>query len=205
MSYSQIASSESIKTTIANLADHNIEGILVNTKSEALAKIKELIPAGSTVMNGSSASLEEIGYVEYLKSGDHGWNNLHEAIFKESDPAKQGVLRKQALLSDYYLGSVHALSSTGEFIIASNTGSQLPHIVYSSTNLIFVVGAQKIVNNLTEAMSRLEDYVMPLENENSKKKWGAPTSLNKIVIFKGENPYMGRKVRMIIVGESLGF
>ncbi len=205
MQYNQLASNESIQTTIGELAKHNIEAVVVDTKKAALEKIKELIPSGVSVMNGSSTTLVEIGFVDYLKDGKHGWNNLHEAILAESDPVKQGKLRKESALSDYYLGSVHALSETGEFVVASNTGSQLPHIVFTSQNLLFVVGAQKIVPTLSEALKRLEEYVVPLENERSLKAYGAPTTLNKIVIFKGESPMIGRKVKMIIVKESLGF
>lgn len=205
MNYSQNASEDSISKTVAKLAEHNVEAIVVDDKQQALSMVKEFIPAGASVMNGSSMTLEEIGFVDYLKSDNHGWNNLHEAIVKETDSAKQAELRKQAVLSDYYLGSVHALTETGEMVIASNTGSQLPHIAFTSKNLIFVVGSQKIVPNLVEAIKRLEEYVIPLEDENSKKKWGAGTAVNKLLIFKGENAYMGRKVRVIIVKESLGF
>ncbi|MBP9670591.1 lactate utilization protein [Candidatus Woesebacteria bacterium] len=205
MQYNQLASNESIQTTIGELAKHNVEAIVVDTKKGALEKIKQLIPAGVSVMNGTSTTLVEIGFVDYLKEGKHGWNNLHETILAEKDPAKQGQLRKESALSDYYLGSVHALSQTGEFVIASNTGSQLPHIVFTSQNLLFIVGAQKIVPTLSEALKRLEEYVVPLEDERSKQAYGAPTTLNKIVIFKGESPMIGRKVKMIIVKESLGF
>ena len=205
MQYNQLASNESIQITIGELAKHNVEAVVVDTKVEALAKIKELIPAGVSVMNGTSTTLVEIGFVDYLKEGKHGWNNLHETILAEKDPAKQGQLRKESALSDYYLGSVHALSQTGEFVVASNTGSQLPHIVFTSQNLLLVVGAQKIVPTLSEALKRLEEYVVPLEDERSKQAYGVPTTLNKIVIFKGESPMIGRKVKMIIVKESLGF
>lgn len=205
MQYNTLATAQNIQTTIANLASHNIEGLVVENKEEALEKIKSLIPADSTVMNGSSVTLETIGFVDYLKEGKHGWNNLHAGIVAETDKTKQATLRQQAIHSDYYLGSVHALSETGEFVIASNTGSQLPHIVFTSKNLIFVVGAQKIVPNLVEAMKRLEEYVVPLEEKHMQEKYGVGTYPNKIVIFKGENPMMGRKVRMIIVNESLGF
>ncbi len=33
------------------------------------------------------------------------------------------MLRKQSVLSDYYLGSVHALAKTGEMVIASASGT----------------------------------------------------------------------------------
>lgn len=205
MQYTQLANDEIIEKTVVELAKRGVEAIVVDTKFAALEKIKSFIPTGASVMNGSSTTLIEIGFVDYLKEGQHGWNNLHAAILAEKDPAKQSELRKESALSDYYLGSVHALSQTGEFVIASNTGSQLPHVVYTSPNLIFVVGAQKIVPTLNDALKRLEDYVVPLENDRSLKAYGAPTRLNKLVIFKGESPYNGRKLRMIIVKESLGF
>ena len=156
-------------------------------------------------MNGSSVTLEQIGFVDYLKFGTHGWNNLHEGIVAEQAPVKQSALRKQAVLSDYYLGSIQALTEDGEFIVASNTGSQLPHIVFTSPNLIFVVSTKKIVPTFSEAMKRLEDYIIPLEEKHMIEKYGVGTAANKIIFFKGENPKLGRKVRMILVEENLGF
>lgn len=205
MQYNTLASKESITKTVAALKEHNVEATVVTTKEEALAAIKQLIPNGASVMNGSSVTLEQIGFVDYLKSNSHPWNNLHAGILAEQDKEKQGLLRKQAVLSDYYLGSVHALSETGEFLIASNSGSQLPHIVYTSPNLIFVVSTQKIVPSLTEAMKRLEEYVIPLEDKHMQDLYGINTALSKIVIFKRENPMMGRSVKMILVEEQLGF
>lgn len=205
MPFDTLASQDSINRTVAGLQERGIEPIVVEDGNAALDKIKELIPKGASVMNGASMTLKEIGFVDYLKSGKHGWNNLHEAIVKEQDPQKQAELRKQALLSDYYLGSVHGLAETGEFVVASNTGSQLPHIVFSSPNLIFVVSTQKIVPTLSEAIERLEKHVIPLEDERMKEEYGVGTLLSKIVLFKHENPIMGRKVRLVLVKEKLGF
>ena len=205
MNYETLATPEQIAETIKNLEAHNVHTISVATGADALAKIKELIPAGASVMNGSSVTLETIGYVDYLKDGQHGWNNLHENILTEQDKAKQSELRKQAALSNYYLGSVHALSETGEFLVASNTGSQLPHIVFTSKNLIFVVGAQKIVPNLAQGFKRLEEYVVPLEDKYMMEKYNVHTFPSKVVIFNREKPESGRTVTMIIVNEKLGY
>jgi L-lactate utilization protein LutC len=205
MAYDTLASKEVVDKVVEQLAARNVEAIVVETGADALAKIKELIPANASVMNGSSRTLEEIGFVEYLKSEKHGWNNLHQQILSEKDPDKQSELRKQAQLSEYYLGSVHALAESGQFLIASNTGSQLPHIVYTSPNIIFVVSTKKIVPSIEEAMKRLEEYVVPLEDVNMQEKYGVGTSVNKVLIFNKENPMGGRKIRMILVNESLGF
>lgn len=205
MNYDQIASDEIITKTIEGLKGKNFNPVLVNSKEEALAKIKELIPAGVSIMNGSSVTLEEIGFMQYLKDGKHGWNDLHANILAENDATKRGELRKQSVLADFYLGSVHALAENGEMIVASNSGSQLPHLVFTSKNIILVVGAQKIVPDLTEGMKRLENYVVPLEDDRMMKAYKAHTTNNKTLIIHGENPASGRVFHVIIVKEKLGF
>ena len=205
MEYNTVASRDAITKVIEGLKERNVEGIFVSSRADALEKIKSLIPEGASVMNGSSRTLEEIGYVDYLKGGTHGWNNLHANVLAEKDPEKQKLLRKQSVVSDYYLGSVHGLAETGEFIVASNTGSQLPHVVFTSQNVIFVVGAQKIVPTLTDAFDRLEKYVLPLEDENMMGKYKMRSQISKVVVFRKEGTIVGRKILLIIVNEKLGF
>lgn len=205
MAYTTLAEDAAVRATAEALKKRNVEAMTVENGAAALEKIKALIPAGASVMNGASRTLEQIGFVDYLKAGTHGWNNLHDAILAEQDPVKKAALRKQGALSDYYLGSVHALAETGEFVIASNTGSQLPSIVFTSPNLIFVVSTKKIVTSLDVAMKRLYEHVIPLEEVNMRQRYGVGTAPNKILIFNGENPMIGRKVRMILVAEDLGF
>ena len=194
-----------ILKAVQSLKERNFDAEVLATKEEALSRIKELIPAGSSVMNGSSRTLEQIGFTDYLKAGRHGWDNLHLKVLAEKDPVKQGLLRKQATVSDFYLGSVQALTEEGEMLIVSNTGSQLPGIAFNSPNLIFVVGEQKIVPDLSAAFKRIKEQVIPLENENIQKKYGINTTWAKTLILHRENPMMGRKVKVLIVKENLGF
>lgn len=205
MKYDTLATKNSIEKTMAALTERGHLPQLVQTRTEAVEKIKELIPLGASVMNGSSRTLQEIGFTEYLKSGKHGWNNLHEAILAEKDMAKQGALRRQATLSDFYLGSVHAVAETGEIVVASNSGSQLPHLVFTSPNLILVVGTQKITPNLDTAISRLKESVLPLEDKRMKDVGMGGSFISKMLIINKEQPFMGRKSHIIFVNEKLGF
>ncbi len=205
MPYDTIPNAEIITRTADALRERGVEVFIVNTHGEALEKIKELVPRGASVNNGSSRTLEEIGFIEYLKSDSHGWNNLHASIVAEKDPVKQAELRSKALFSEYYLGSVHAIAETGEMIIASASGSQLPHIAFTSPNLIFVAGAQKIAPTYDLAMKRLREHVVPLEDTRMKDAGMGGTVLSKIFTFEREPSFMGRKVRMILVKEKLGF
>jgi hypothetical protein len=90
-------------------------------------------------------------------------------------------------------------------IIVSNTGSQLPHLVFTSPNIILVVGNQKIVSTLSEAFARVNEVVVPKEDVRARKVYGMGTMYAKTLILHKENPMMGRKVHVIIVNESLGF
>ncbi len=204
MTYDTLASEESIQKVLDSLPARNIAGEVVKTKEEALARIRALIPAGASVMTGASVSLEEMGFVDFLKSGDHQWKNLKEAVVAEKDPAKQGRLRKEATLADYFLGSVHAITENGEVIIGSNTGSQLPSYTFSSDNVIWVVGTQKIVPTFEEGMKRLHEYVIPLEDVHMQQLYGIHTNLSKLLVFfKEASP--SRKIHLILVQEKLGF
>ncbi len=205
MNYDTIPSDDIIKKTADALGGQGLEVFTVENRAEALAKVKELIPAGASVNNGSSTTLLEIGFVDYLKDDVHGWNNLHAAVLRELDEVKQAELRKESVFADYYIGSVHALAETGEMLIASASGSQLASIVFTSPNLIFVVGAQKITPTYDDAMRRLKEYVVPLEDKRMKDVGMGGTVLAKIVTLLNEPAFMGRKVRVILVKEKLGF
>lgn len=205
MNYTTLASKEVIERTVKSLSEKHMKTYVVKDGKEALENIKTLIPKGASLMNGSSRTLEQIGFVEYLKSEQHGWNNLHKAIVEQKDPVKQAILRKQSVLSDYYIGSAHALTEEGTLVIASNTGSQLPHIVFTSQNIVFVISTKKIVPTTNDAMDRLYTHVVPLESERMMGVYGVPTAVNKILVFNNENPMMGRNVHVILVETDLGF
>src|SRR3989344_6369675 len=114
MKYDILVSKESVEKTMQALTERGHLPEFIESRAQALARIKELIPTDASVMNGSSRTLEEIGFVQYLKDGEHGWNNLHEAILSEKDPAAQAMLRKQSVLSDYYLGGPPPMQGRGE-------------------------------------------------------------------------------------------
>ena len=203
--YTKLASQASVEKTADALKGRGFIPVVVENAKEAFDTIKKLIPEGASVMNGSSVTLEEIGFVDHLKAGEHGWHNLHEAVLKEDDKEKRAHLRKHSVVSDYYLGSVHAVTEGGEMLIASNTGSQLPHLAYTSPNLILVAGAQKIVPNIAAAFERLKKHVIPLEDEHMKKLYGSGTEHNKTTVLHGESSMMKRSATVILVKEKLGF
>ncbi|HUK84452.1 MAG TPA: lactate utilization protein, partial [Candidatus Acidoferrum sp.] len=193
-----------VKKTMEALEGRGVHVKFLGSKEDALKILKEFIPPGVDVMTGSSTTLNEIGFVELLKLGNHPWNNLKDKIVSEKDPKKQAELRKKSILADYFLGSVHAVSQSGEVITASNTGSQLAPYAFSSSNVVWVVGTQKIVSSLEEGLRRVHEYCLPLEDQRMKQAGFKGCSIGKILIFERETlPF--RKVTLFFVNEKLGF
>ena len=202
--WDELARENEIKETIKNLESHGINVVLVNNKEEALEKIKSIIPKNSKVMNGSSTTLHEIGYVDYLESGKHSWINLYEKILKEKDQGKQGNLRRSSITeADYFLGSVNAISKSGELVSCDASGSRVTAYPFAAKNLLLVAGIQKITNSIEDAMKRIREYAYPLEDERAKKVYGFGSSIGKWVIIEREM-FKGRTT-LILVKEKLGF
>lgn len=203
MAYDTIASDAQIEKTKRALEANGFTVIIAEDGAAAKKAALELLPKGAEVMTNTSKTLEALGLDKAInESGDYdSIRNKLNAMW--GDPSKKRDQRKLAGAPDYAVGSVHAITESGEVIIASNTGSQLPGYTYGAGRVIWVVGAQKIVKDEAEGRARLTEYVVPLEDERAKIAYGIGTNLSKLLIVSKEvDP--GR-ITIIIVKEKLGY
>ena len=203
MTWDAIPSDEAVKKAAEAVKDRAIRVITVDKRTDALHKLEEIIPGDAEVMTASSTTLQEIGFIDLLKSGKHPWRNLKEELLSETDPLKQLELRQKSVTAQYFLGSVHAVAQTGEIVVASASGSQVPAYAYSSPNVIWVIGVQKIVPTLKEAITRVREYVLPLEDARMKREGFPGSMIGKLLILEREM-FPGR-ITAVFVRENLGF
>ncbi len=88
-------------------------------------------------------------------------------------------------------------------MIASASGSQLPAYAYGAGQVIWVVGAQKIVQDLDDGFRRIYDYVLPLEDARARKAYGVGSGVNKLLIINQEKD--PSRLKLILVRQKLGF
>lgn len=206
MDYGTLPAPERVQRTVESVNGRGIHAELVETKEAALERVKALIPPGCVVMTGSSVTLQQIGFEDILISGDHPWRNFKADLLAEKDPAKQSAMRKHGTLAEFFLGSVNALAETGELVFASGSGSQLPAYAYTSRNVIWVAGTQKIAPTLDDAIRRVREYVLPLEDQRQKSLGNqAGSRINRLLIIEGEPAYLRRNLSLILVNQVLGF
>ena len=204
--WKKLASKESIERTLKALNANGIEAILTSNAAEARQKVLAMLPAGAEVMTQTSITLESSGIAKEINESGR-FSSVRKALTSMNPQTQGREMRKLGAAPDFAVGSAHAVTETGTVVIASNTGSQLPSYVYGAGTLIWVIGAQKIVMDVEEALRRIREYVVNLESELARKAYGLPEDwrsfYSKILLFNREvNP--GR-VRLLLVNEALGF
>jgi L-lactate utilization protein LutC len=200
--YALLASNEQIDRTVKALEANGIHAIVVENGAAARQKVAELLPAGAEVFVSSSTTLNVLGITEDVdKSGRY---DSVRAKLSTLDYKTQGrEMVKLGATPEYVLGSVHALTETGVAVIASATGSQLGPYGAGAGKVIWVVGSQKIVPNMEEAMNRIEQYSLALENERALKAYGRNSVIAKLLIVNRE--ITPGRVTVVIVKENVGF
>ncbi len=199
----ELPDEETIEEAVAGLEASGFEVEVVDTAEEALEAIKERIPAGASVMNGHSTTLEEIGFTEYLSEGDHGWESLPEAIRTIDDDAERQAARRESQTADYFLGGINAVAATGELVAADRSGSRIGAYPFAAGNVVIVSGINKIVPTLEDALERLESVAYPLENERAKEAYGVDSAIAKQLIFRQE--LEEGRTTVVLVRDRLGY
>ncbi len=192
-----------VEKTIASLKANDIEALLVESGEEAKEKVLEMLPQGAEVFTSSSTTLDTIGLPKEINEGGK-YNSVRKKLNSMDRNTQGAEMRKLGSAPEWVIGSVHVVTQKGEVVVASNTGSQLPAYAYGSGHVILVVGTQKIVKDMDEAMQRLYKYTLPLESERAHKVYGVPGSaVNKMLVVNRE--VTPGRITIIFVNEKLGF
>jgi L-lactate utilization protein LutB len=204
--WNTIANEQQLQKVKAALEANNFLVEIAESSEEAKAKALDLIPEGAEVMTATSITLETIGLVQELNESDK-YNSVKKKLLSMNRETQSLEMQKIGAAAEYIIGSVHAISEDGRVVVASNSGSQLPGYVYGSAHVIWVVGAQKIVKTVDDALKRIDEYIVPKETVRARKQYNLPetwhTFPSKVTFFNRE-PMKGRTT-IILVKEALGY
>ena len=196
------ASDAQIKRTMQALEANNIHTIVAEDGADAKKKLLEIIPIGAEVFAASSITLNALGITEEIDKSGH-YDSVREKLALMDRKTQNREMIKLGATPEYMIGSVHAVTETGQVIVVSKTGSQLAGYVAGAAHVIWVVGIQKIVPTLEDGMERVEEYTLPLESARAFKAFGIYSSINKLLIVNKE--FMPGRTTMILVKENLGY
>lgn len=149
---------EQINKTITNLKKNNFNAIFCEDIQSAKEAALSIIAEGSTVAVGGSVTLNELGLLDSIKSGNYNY----------LDRNKEGLTRaeveeifRNSFFADYYLSSSNAVTEDGELYNVDGNSNRIAAIAFGPKKVIIIVGKNKIVKNLDEAVVRVKSISAP--------------------------------------------
>jgi len=139
--------------TVAGFKNHSFDAVYAADRKEALARVLELVPEGASVAVPGSATVREIGVVESLEEKGH-------QVFdhwKDKDP----TIRKKQQTADVIITSANAAAMTGEIVNMDGIGNRVAPTIFGPAQVIFVVGKNKIAEDLDSARKRVKEVAAP--------------------------------------------
>lgn len=176
----------------------------------AVKYVLSLIPEGSSVTWGGSESIRQCGLLDALK----------QAPVKLMDRAKvkpedMKAFYRSAFSADFFLMSANAVTLDGQIVNIDGNGNRVAALSFGPDHVILVVGMNKVVSTLEEAVDRAHNIAAPpnsirLGLDTPCTKDGVCHncfSRQKIcnmlhVLHFSRDP---ERIHVVLVGEALGF
>ena len=155
--FTALPDDQTLAATVVALEEHGFSVDVVDDLDAARDAVLARIPEGSSVMTNTSVTLQETGIAEAIDDGgpyESARNKMMALDYATQLPEMKAIAGQ----AEYALGSVHAVTRDGTLVIASASGSQLASYAWGAANVIFVVGAQKLVPTLEAARERIYEH-----------------------------------------------
>jgi len=164
---------ERAKTVIKKLQKGNINGQYVPNRQEALTTIMEMIPPGVVVARGDSVSLDQVGVVPELEKRNQ--NRIIDPLkinadgFYVNDEREQRWrIAREVFSADIYLVGTNAITLDGKLVNIDGWGNRVSALIFGPEKVIVVVGVNKIVKDVNEALERIHNFAAPM---NAKRHY----------------------------------
>ena len=160
-----VKSIDNIEGVIKNFKKKNISAQYFENREPAVSHILKMIPHGVTVARGDSLTVDQIGLMNIIKR-----RNKNEVIDPFASDEKghwvftakeREKMERESFSSDIYITGTNALTVEGQLVNIDGHGNRVSAMIFGPLKVIIVVGVNKIVQNLEEALRRLKKICAP--------------------------------------------
>ncbi len=199
--FTTLPDEQTLASAVTALEEHGFSVEVVDDFDAARTAVLDRIPHGASVMTNTSVTLQETGIADAVNDGGP-FDSARNKMFALDFATQAQEMKAIGGTADYALGSVHAITRDGTLVIASASGSQLAAYAWGAANVIFVVGAQKLVPTLEAAHERIYQHSLVLEDARAIAAYGQHSSVGKILEIHQELP--GR-IHIVLIRQVAGF
>jgi len=136
------------------LEKKGFEVYIAEDEKQVLELVEKLVPASSVVSSGGSLTLTETGVLDLLRSGKYVFLDRYRA-------SDRRAVELEAFKADFYLCSANAITMNGEIVFMDGWGNRVAAVTCGPKNVILIVSANKIVDDLNAARERIR-YIAPM-------------------------------------------
>jgi L-lactate utilization protein LutC len=199
--YTALPEEKTLTETVVALEERGFSVDVVDDFDAARDAVLARIPEGSSVMTNTSVTLQETGIAAAIDE-DGPYESMRNKLMTLDFATQLPEMKALAGQADYALGSVHAVTRDGALVIASASGSQLSAYAWGAPNVIFVIGAQKLVPTAEAARERIYQHSLKLEDARAYAVYGMNSYVGKILEIHQETP--GR-IHVVLIRQVVGF
>jgi L-lactate utilization protein LutB len=144
------------------LEANNFEVFVATNREEAKRIVlEEIVPTtgAKSCSWGGSMTITAVGIYEALKN-----TQTMKVIdtFDRNLPAEEVLeRRRQSLLVDLFITGTNAVTETGQLVNLDMIGNRVGGITFGPKQVVILVGRNKVVADLEEAMYRIKNYTAP--------------------------------------------
>ncbi len=203
---------ERVKRVVQSLENHDFKALFVKDREEVKKEIRKHLSPGMKIGVGGSITIREIGIVEMLeKEGYLLYDHWKAGLSKEEVLG----LRKSQMTSDLFMASANAITLNGEIVNIDGIGNRVNSTIFGPGKVILVLGYNKIVDNIEEAIKRIKNVATPLNARRLNldlpcAKVGrcvdchSPNRICRVIVIHERRPSL-TDMLVILVGEELGY
>lgn len=136
----------------------------VETIEEGCQLVNQMIHEGDVVSHGGSVTLNECGIIDLLKS-------RKDITYLDRENCEDvQKLYRECFSADVYLTGSNAITKKGELYNVDGNGNRVAAMLFGPKKVIVIIGVNKIVENIDEAVKRVEEVAAVKNNIRLNKK-----------------------------------
>ena len=153
------------------LEDNNFEVFVADNAADASKIVQEeILPktGAKTVSWGGSMTFIATGLYNSIK--DNPDMEILDTFNKSLSGEEKIELRRRSLLVDLFITGTNAITEMGQLVNLDMVGNRIGGITFGPKHVVILVGRNKIVSDLEDAMYRIKNYVAPTNSMRLDKK-----------------------------------
>lgn len=203
---------ERIQRTMSALERNNMKAYYAESRDELFDIVRGLVKNDKLITAGGSVTLEESGVKQMLMTEFKG---VYLDRSEGKTPEEVEDILHKAFVSDTFFASSNAVTEDGELYNVDGRDNRVSAMIYGPTQVVLIVGVNKIVRDMEEAVCRVEQVAAPKNTRRLNS--GTPCEITGSCAHcrsrgriccsyvRMAQQRVKDRIKVIIVNESLGY